>query len=38
MAQPSMQEFDRPTSEELDDANLVRLGKRPVLKVSIEWI
>jgi hypothetical protein len=29
-----MHEIDSPTSAELDDANLARMGKRPVLKVD----
>jgi hypothetical protein len=28
-------EIESPTREELDDANLARMGKRPVLKVKI---
>lgn len=30
-----MQEIDSPSSKELDDANLARMGKRPVLKVRM---
>lgn len=30
-----MREIDSPTNEELDNANLARMGKRPVLKVTI---
>lgn len=35
MSTTGMQEIGRPTSKELDDANLARMGKRPVLKVRI---
>ncbi|KAJ5152408.1 choline transport protein [Penicillium capsulatum] len=34
MSTTGMEEIGRPTSKELDDANLARMGKRPVLKVS----
>lgn len=34
MSTTGMQEIGRPTSKELDDANLARMGKRPVLKVG----
>lgn len=34
MSASGMQEIDPPTSKELDDANLARMGKRPVLKVG----
>lgn len=37
MSTTGMQEIGRPTSKELDDANLARMGKRPVLKVRIEF-
>jgi hypothetical protein len=32
-----MQEIGQMTSKELDDANLARMGKRPVLKVNDFW-
>lgn len=35
MSTTGMQEIGRPTSKELDDANLARMGKRPVLKVGL---
>jgi hypothetical protein len=34
MLSTGTQEIESPTSEELDDANLARMGKRPVLKVK----
>jgi hypothetical protein len=34
MSTSGMQEIGPPTSKELDDANLARMGKRPVLKVG----
>jgi hypothetical protein len=34
MSTSGMQEIGPPTGKELDDANLARMGKRPVLKVG----
>lgn len=34
---PGMQEIGHMSSKEIDDANLARMGKRPVLKVNELW-
>jgi hypothetical protein len=34
MSSPGLQEIGHISSKELDDVNLARMGKRPVLKVD----
>jgi hypothetical protein len=38
MTTVGVQEIDSPSNKELDDANLARMGKRPVLKVRAPCI
>jgi hypothetical protein len=37
MSSTGMHEIGSPSSKELDDANLARMGKRPVLKVDLPF-
>lgn len=37
MSSTGMQEIGSPSSKELDDAYLARMGKRPILKVDLPF-